>query len=319
MPNRVLWRLLAVVWWCAPFSAGCHWFEPAPTGKSPLTPLSLSDDSADLEVVIFRFPAGDSELRDPLWNQIDEQGFSADLRREMAANGLRAGLIGGPLPEVLSRRLAAAEDQSTPTAKAAMLQGEPPVRRSRLQLHRGRPGKIVTSGTYDQLSLLTCDDGQVRGKTYSQAQGLLVMQVDPLAEGRVRVDLTPNLEYGTNRQQWVGEDGVFRLESGKPKQVFERLKTETTLAPNQTLVLSSLPQRPGSLGHYLFTEQRNGRLEQKLLLIRLAGTKFDDLFAQAVPPEEPKPGKGKQADDSHVASPSPTLAKPNSPSVLTAK
>jgi hypothetical protein len=288
--------------------AGCHWLEPAPTGKSPLTPVSLSDDGAELEIVLFHFPADDPDMGDPLWNQVDEQGFSADLRRELTANGLRAGLIGGPLPDVLSRRLTTAEDQSSPTATAARMQGEPPVRRSRLQLQRGRPGKIVTSDTYDQISLLTRDDGQVRGKTYPQAQGLLVVQVDPQPDGRVRVDLTPNLEYGATRQQWVGEDGAFRLESGKPKQVFERLKIETALAPNQILLLSSLPQRPGSLGHYLFTESRSGRLEQKLLMIRLAGTKFDDLFAQAVAPEEPKPGKGKQPEDSHAASPSPTAS-----------
>jgi hypothetical protein len=291
MPNPVFWRLLAVVWWCAPLFAGCHWLEPAPSGKSPLTPLSLANDGADLEIVLMRLPVGDPALGDPLWNQIDEQGMSADLRRELTANGLRAGLIGGTVPDVLSRKLTTAEDQNSPTAAAARMQGEPPVRRSRLQLHRGRPGKIVTSGIYDQISLLTRDDGQVRGKTYPQAQGLLVIQVDPQADGRVHVVLTPNLEYGANRQQWVGEDGVFRLESGKPKQVFERLKIDTVLAPNQTLLLSSLPQRPGSLGHYLFTDPHNGRLEQKLLMIRLAGTKFDDLFAQAVAPQEPKPGK----------------------------
>ncbi|HEX3999909.1 MAG TPA: hypothetical protein VHX65_15265 [Pirellulales bacterium] len=290
MRNLLLWRLLAVVWSCAPFLAGCRWITPAPAGKPLLTPLTLATDAADLEVVLFRVPAGDSELGDTLWNQVDEQGFSADLRRELSANGLRAGLIGGQLPEVLSRRLSAGEDPTSPAATAAKMQGEAPVRRSRMQLHRGRPGKIVTSGIYDQISLLTLDDGQLHGKTYPKAQGLLVVQVDPQADGRVRLSLTPNLEYGEPRQQWVGDDGMFRLESGRPKQVFERLKTDIVLAPNQTLLLSSIPQRSGSLGHYLFTEPGSGRVEQKLLMIRLAKSKFDDLFAQAVAPAEPKPG-----------------------------
>lgn len=298
MPNQFTWRLLVVVWWCAPLLAGCHLFEPAPTGKPLLSQLSLADDGADLEIVLFRFPGGDAELGEPLWNQIDEQAFSASLRRELTANGLRAGLIGGSLPAVLSSRLTTAENQNA----TARMQGEPPVRRSRLQLHRGRPGKIVTSGIYDQISLLTRDDGQVRGKTYSQAQGLLVIQVDPQADGRVRINLTPNLEYGVARQQWVGEDGVFRLESGKPKQVFERLKIDTILAPNQILLISSLPQRPGSLGHYMFNDARNDRLEQKLLMIRLAGTKFDDLFAQAVAPQDKKPSNAKQSGDLQAAS-----------------
>ena len=47
------------------------------------------------------------------------------------------------------------------------------------------------------------------------------------------------------------------------------------------LVLTSLPNRQGSLGHHFFTET-NGRLEQKLLIIRLSQTQHDGLF---VPPE----------------------------------
>ena len=123
----------------------------------------------------------------------------------------------------------------------------------------------------------------------------------------MRSSLTPNLEYGQPRQQWIGEDGMFRLESGKPKQVFERLKTETILSPNQTLLITSLPQRPGSLGHYLFTEPSSGRTEQKLLMIRLAQTKFDDLFAEAVAPAEPKPGK--PPPDAHAPPPAAAPAK----------
>ncbi len=290
MRNPV-WRLLAVVWCCAPLSAGCHLLHPAPTGKSLLTPLTLSTDAADLEVVLLRIPAADPELNGPIWSQIDEQSLSSDLRREMAANGIRAGVIEGPVPEALSRRLTAADkDQNSPAAVATQSQGGSPISRSRLQLHRGRPGKVYTSNIYDQISLLTLDDGELRGKTYPQAQGLMVLQVDPQADARVRLALTPNLEYGQPRQQFVGEDGMFRIESGKPKEVFERLKTEVVLAPNQILLMTCLPKRTGSLGHYMFTESSSGRTEQKLLMIRLAQTKFDDLFADAVAPAEPRPG-----------------------------
>jgi hypothetical protein len=46
------------------------------------------------------------------------------------------------------------------------------------------------------------------------------------------------------------------------------------------LLVSSLPGRPGSLGHYFFTEQTSGALDQKLLLIRLAQTQHNDLFGR---------------------------------------
>lgn len=287
-----IWRLLAVVWCCAPLAAGCHLLQPAPAGKSPLTPLTLSNDAADLEIVLLRFPIGDPDLNGSLWSQVDEQCFSGELRHEMAANGIRAGVVEGQLPDALSRRLAAADQANSPAVAAGRSQGEPPVNRSRLQLHRGRPGKVYTSNIYDQMSpLMLDDDGDLRGKTYPQAQSLLMLLVDPQGDGRVRLALTPNLEYGQPRQQFVGEDGMFRLESGKPKEVFERLKTEVVLAPNQVLLMTAMPKRSGSLGHYMFTESSSGRLDQKLLMIRLAQTKFDDLFADAVAPPEPKPGK----------------------------
>ena len=47
------------------------------------------------------------------------------------------------------------------------------------------------------------------------------------------------------------------------------------------LIVSSLPNRPGSVGHYFFTENE-ARLEQKLLIVRLAQTQHDGLFS---PPE----------------------------------
>jgi hypothetical protein len=48
------------------------------------------------------------------------------------------------------------------------------------------------------------------------------------------------------------------------------------------LILGSLPSRSGSLGHHFFTKENNGRLEQKLLIVRLSQTQHDGLFD---PPE----------------------------------
>jgi hypothetical protein len=190
------------------------------------------------------------------------------------------GVIGGETPGALSKKLSAAEDKPAPAAAGAKLEAEPAVRRSRLQIHRGRPGNIVASGVYDQLSLLVREDDQVRGKTYPQAQGDFVIEVDPQADRRVAISLLPELKYGEAKQQWIAEDGVFRMQSGKPKKTFEKLKLAATLAPDQMLVVTGFPERPGSLGHKFFTESKSGHEEQKLLIIRLTETKRSDLFVQ---------------------------------------
>jgi hypothetical protein len=49
------------------------------------------------------------------------------------------------------------------------------------------------------------------------------------------------------------------------------------------LLVTSLPDRPGTLGNYFFTEQKDGQSQQKLVVIRLAESRYSDLF---VPPSK---------------------------------
>ncbi len=258
--------------------SGCEEITYKPKGASPLVPLELADDSAELEILFVRFPAGDPDCNGALWSDVDEQALPAPVRAELAANGLRAGVVGGQTPRVLAGKIAAAEDHSTPATAAARLETEPAVRRSRMQIHRGQPGTVVTSGAYDQLPLLVRDDGQVRGETYKNAQGEFVIEADPQDDRRVKLSLVPQWQFGESRQEFVGENGVFRVQAGKPKKTFGKLKFDVTLGPNQMLLITSLTDRKGSLGHYLFTEPTGGHLDQKLLVIRLADTKSTDLF-----------------------------------------
>jgi hypothetical protein len=46
------------------------------------------------------------------------------------------------------------------------------------------------------------------------------------------------------------------------------------------LILTTLPDRKGSLGYNLFTEPTGGHLDQKLLVVKLTDTKSTDLSVQ---------------------------------------
>ena len=72
--------------------------------------------------------------------------------------------------------------------------------------------------------------------------------------------------------------GGFRLEMNRAREAFDELAFTATLAPGHIIVISSLPNRPGSLGHHFLTQVGSGRKEQKLLVIRLSQTQHDDLF-----------------------------------------
>jgi hypothetical protein len=74
---------------------------------------------------------------------------------------------------------------------------------------------------------------------------------------------------------------MVRLDTSRPRRVFDDLTMPLVLSPGSMAVLGNLPDRPGSLGHYFFTEGEDNRLEQKLLLLRLCRTQHDDLV---VPP-----------------------------------
>ncbi len=157
---------------------------------------------------------------------------------------------------------------------------QPRVVHRRLDIRPGQRGEIIASGTYDQLTVLLCESG-LSGKTYNQAQGIFEIRQFPRPDGRVRLQLVPELYHDQIRQRWVGSQGMLRLDASRPKQVYEEMTLSADLEPGGMLILASLPNRPGSLGHYFFTE-KDARLEQKLLIIRLAQTQNDGLFN---PPE----------------------------------
>ncbi len=276
---------------------GCAWLEPESRGRSPLSPIKLAPDAAQLEVIFARHTFDQAELNQPLWDQVDELQLSSETRAGLAQNGLRAGVISGALPSALERlvkngSIAVAQPAGNAAEPSNSLDGlpsradgaanridaEPTVRTRTLHARSGQRSELLASGIYDQLPLLMREEGQVRGKTYSQAQGLFVLKAAPQGDGRVRLNLLPEIQHGDSKQHWIGDDGVFRLESGRAKLAFDKLAIDLTLAPGQSLLLASRSDRPGSLGHYFFTESGSGQLHQKLLLIRLDESKYNDQF-----------------------------------------
>jgi hypothetical protein len=265
--------------------AGCA-EAPLTKGTSPLRPAQMSPDSVVLEMFFVRFPFGDKDINEKLWEQIDEQRFSPDLRQRLARNGFRVGMLGGQMPGELSKLMElsdkpAAADRAE-GEKIENLQAEPRVVRRRLQLRAGQRSEITASTIYPQLPVLVCESGRVSGQTYDQAQGIFAMKSLPQADGRVRLELVPELHHDQSRQRYIGSQGMFRLDTSRPKKVYDDMAITAELAPGSMLILSSLANRPGSLGHHFFTESEP-RLEQKLLIVRLAQTQHDGLFSPPDP------------------------------------
>jgi len=269
--------------------AGCT--RPLIKGKSPLAPARMSPDSCVLDVFFVRVPLGDPRANEELWQELDEQHFPADLRQRLMRNGFRVGLVDGQIPIVLTNLLEIgdkpAPNSEVKGANLADLGTKPSVVRQHMQVRAGRPSEILSSDTYEELPVLLCESDRLSGETYNQAQGIFNLKTFPLPDGRVRIDMTPEVQHDQPRQHSVADQGVMRLDFSRPKRVFEDLSVSATLSPGGMLVMTSLPNRSGSLGHHFFTE-KDGQTKQKILVIRLSQTQHDGLFVthEDLPPEE---------------------------------
>jgi hypothetical protein len=188
-------------------------------------------------------------------------------------------VLGQELPSELRSLLDAApsvlEDRSEDVAT-----NDAEVNRSsrRLQCRSGRRAKIVVSKTHPAVPLLLYEEGQVRGHRLTDAQCLLALKPYPQGDGRVKLDITPEVEHGQLKSQWVGSEGSLMQRIGRDRLVCDRLRIEALLTPGQVLLVSNTADIKG-LGEHFFAETAGGTVERTLLLVRVAQTQYDDLFA----------------------------------------
>ncbi len=256
--------------------SGCALWHKEEVTEPPKLPTGrMATDTVVLEIAFVRL-SGDALLQqDDLWRQVDEQQLSADLRVRMRENGMRVGVVGSQLPPLLRKLL---EEKSDPLAITGpgMDNGDVTASQRQLQSRAGKRGVILAGMKREQLTLLMHAQGQVTGQDFEDAQCLFAVKTFPQGDGRVRLELTPEIEHGQAKQRWKGQEGAFRVEASKDHKVLDLLKMDLLLAPGDVLVLSCTPDQIG-LGKQFFADAKPG--EQKVMLIRLAQTQYDDVFA----------------------------------------
>jgi hypothetical protein len=268
-------------------TAGCAWLAPPAHNETGqiLQPTQMAPGSVALEVFSIRLPAGDPQAIGHIWEEVDEQSLPVEVRRKLEKNGFRVGVLAGQIPPSLSKLL---ELKGKPSAGGEVQQVKisdlvTPARVSsqHMQTRAGQRYEVAASGVLEKMPVLVTEAGEIHGLTYEQAQGIFAVHVSPQPDGRVELELVPEIHHGQTRQHWVGDQSIFRLETGRPKRAFEELKLSAVLGPGGILILGSQTNRQGSLGHYFFLENngRDDRLDEKLILIRLSQTQHDDLLS----------------------------------------
>jgi hypothetical protein len=277
-------------------SGGCHLLNEGAIAKShsPLRRMASSPDSVALEIIWARFPQNDEELNGSVWSQIDETQLTPAVRRELADNGFRVGVLAGMPPAAIARVLDLKGEPTTDAAtktvevtddpmavhgQAADLMKEPTVKRRLMQLRRGRRAEIQASDVLDSVPMLLTSGRELGGRTYRDAQAVYALQVDPRPDQTVGIELTPELHHGQSRVRWTGgDDGILRQLPARDHEVFDSMRMKVRLSPGEMLVLMSLPDAESRLGHYFHTVETADGPQQKLVLIRLAQVPRSDTF-----------------------------------------
>jgi hypothetical protein len=272
----MLSRLYLLVAWTLA-AAGC---APLNTTAKPISQLPrsrLAPDAVVLDVAFVRLRAADLETYESIWTAADEQRLASELRRALAANGIRAGVFGQQLPAQLQTLLDAPPKVLESISEGSTGELEIGGSQQHLPVRAGHRSIIKASKVYPALPVLFSEEGVVRGHQLADARCVLSLKPHPQGDGRVKLAITPEIEHGEMKTRWGGGEGMLIQQTSQERLVLDRLRLDTTLSPGQSLLLSSTPDIKG-LGECFFSEQAGGTIERRLLLIRFTQTQFDDLF-----------------------------------------
>ena len=215
-----------------------------------------------LTVVILSRPLHDETINDVLWRGVDEQLVGSETRRALEDNGLRVGVLTGALPAEVD----------------ALVKAPPPhkVEPVKYILPDGEPAQIRPVPAVQQASLFLSRHGQVTGKEYKDAGGILRATTRYEGTSSVAVRLVPEIQHGPVTQSFgaLSSGGLyapqqFALKNGQQEEALRELTANLTLQPDQAVVVGCRPDHPRSLGAFLFTEPEPGsdRLLQKVVLM----------------------------------------------------
>ena len=237
----------------------------------------MSPDSVVIEIAVLELASGEEPAAEQLWQGVDEQRLSVELRKRLSRQGLRCGVIGAHVPNWIRHRLQQQckhlrldEGRGTATPDDIAVQ-------RRLQCRAGQKRYVPVARVCDQLTLEPPSSFSGERQPYANCQCQLAVTVSPLGDGRVQVKLTPEIHHGQQRQRWVGQRGLFHAEIAQDHAEFKDLSIETTLTPGQTLVIAA-SSVTGCLGQAFCDGLTGDNAPGKLVLLRLAQTQLDDLF-----------------------------------------
>lgn len=273
-------------------SVGCQsiitpqWSLEDEVNKTVLSAPQLAPDAVILEVAFIRVPSNTNGSDSTFWPDVDETHLSADIRKRLSQNGIRCGLIAGSLPDSLNELINGDANTVDLEAMTGGLKLNLENRNQRLQFRAGQAGQIVMSKSVkENITVITSDSQYAAAERFNQAQCQFQIKTYPQGDGRVRIELTPQIHHGDPRAEFTGQDGAWLLKTQRAVKQYDTVPIEAMISPGESLLLSADAHNKG-LGRQFFVINDDDEKTNHLLLMRLVHTQYDDLFAPNETPLE---------------------------------
>ena len=237
-----------------------------------------------MEVALLECPVGDVYINRDLWTLADELVVEPERKAALEGNGFRVAQVGGLIPAELQALLTSKRSNADPRQRRVLT---------------GHPATLPLGPQVSELSFQVVQDGEPVSVKLAQAQCRLLVVPGRAAEGKVRLQFTPQVEYGERKPDFHpaadGSGWVMQVE--RPSKTYPALSWEVSLAPGQYVVVGARFDQPRSLGYACFVQADSTKPVQRLLVIRTTATE----------PVREGPAGGEEADKA-VASRPPPLA-----------
>jgi hypothetical protein len=262
--------------WAGAGLGGCRLFEThdiATPSAAAIRAAAPSPDSITIEVLFVHIPDPQLARLDEVWLSADEQIIDPGVRRELARNGFRAGVIGPAPPRGLAELLQQEAGEPLPDSlwQSVPLDKRPTITGHRLSMRPHKRLEVQLEPVHDLAPLFVGTDLGLAGREYPLAQGKYALQWTHLPGGRIQVEVTPELHHGLPTTRYVVGDGIdMNRQVTKECDVFKQLRIQVPLAAGQMLLISSDDQGGGSLGHFFHWVPSPAGSQQRLVIVRLA-------------------------------------------------
>jgi hypothetical protein len=143
----------------------------------------------------------------------------------------------------------------------------------------------MSKSVKENITVITSDSQYAVAERFSQAQCQFQIKTYPQGDGRVRIELIPQIHHGDPRAEFTGQDGAWLLKTQRAVKQYDAVPITALISPGESLLLSADSHNKG-LGRQFFVINDDDEKTNHLLLMRLVHTQYDDLFAPNETPLE---------------------------------